>query len=140
MYLFVLHWVLPFCLLHEVGLSMHALLHRFVWGWLLFCAGLQKRLTALPPALRSMKTDYASLRSQVRNFSDFYGAAISDAKKQVSRPDMNGQRHTDSAHGFCCETAIRDMNGQRHTDSSHGFCCETAVSSVPLIADHCSDP
>ncbi|KAG7261872.1 hypothetical protein CRUP_016957, partial [Coryphaenoides rupestris] len=46
--------------------------------------GLQKRLTALPPALRSMKTDYASLRSQVRNFSDFYGAAISDAKKQIT--------------------------------------------------------
>uniref|UniRef100_A0A3P8SKM4 Kinesin-like protein KIFC3 n=1 Tax=Amphiprion percula TaxID=161767 RepID=A0A3P8SKM4_AMPPE len=46
--------------------------------------GLQKRLTALPPTLRSMKTDYASLRTQVRNFSDFYGAAISDAKKQIS--------------------------------------------------------
>ncbi|KAM6968337.1 kinesin-like protein KIFC3 [Aplochiton taeniatus] len=46
--------------------------------------GLQKRMTALPPTLRSMKTDYASLRSQVRNFSDFYGAAISDAKKQIS--------------------------------------------------------
>ncbi|XP_054477828.1 kinesin-like protein KIFC3 [Anoplopoma fimbria] len=46
--------------------------------------GLQKRLTALPPTLRSMKTDYTSLRSQVRNFSDFYGAAISDAKKQIS--------------------------------------------------------
>ncbi|XP_059908969.1 kinesin-like protein KIFC3 [Gadus macrocephalus] len=45
---------------------------------------LQKRLTALPPALGSMKTDYASLRSQVRNFSDFYGAAISDAKKQIN--------------------------------------------------------
>ncbi|XP_040021149.2 kinesin-like protein KIFC3 [Gasterosteus aculeatus] len=46
--------------------------------------GLQKRLTALPPTLRSMKTDYTSLRSQVRNFSDFYGAAISEAKKQIS--------------------------------------------------------
>ncbi|KAK1896130.1 Kinesin-like protein KIFC3 [Dissostichus eleginoides] len=46
--------------------------------------GLQKRLTALPPTLRSMKTDYTSLRSQVRNFSDFYGAAINDAKKQVT--------------------------------------------------------
>ncbi|XP_077577524.1 kinesin-like protein KIFC3 [Stigmatopora nigra] len=45
---------------------------------------LQKRLTALPPALRSMKTDYASLRSQVRNFSEFYGTAIKEAKKQVS--------------------------------------------------------
>lgn len=32
-----------------------------------------------------MKTDYTSLRSQVRNFSDFYGAAINDAKKQVRR-------------------------------------------------------
>ncbi|XP_060937035.1 kinesin-like protein KIFC3 [Limanda limanda] len=45
---------------------------------------LQKRLTSLPPTLRSMKTDYASLRSQVRNFSDFYGSAINDAKKQIS--------------------------------------------------------
>ncbi|XP_044063321.1 kinesin-like protein KIFC3 [Siniperca chuatsi] len=45
---------------------------------------LQKRLTALPPTLRSMKTDYTSLRSQVRNFSDFYGAAINEAKKQIS--------------------------------------------------------
>ncbi|XP_061675319.1 kinesin-like protein KIFC3 isoform X2 [Syngnathoides biaculeatus] len=46
--------------------------------------GLQKRLTALPSTLRCMKTDYASLRSQVRNFSEFYGAAIKEAKKQVS--------------------------------------------------------
>ncbi|XP_028325818.1 kinesin-like protein KIFC3 [Gouania willdenowi] len=46
--------------------------------------GLQKRLTALPPTLRCMKTDYASLRSQVRNFSDFYGSAINEAKKQIS--------------------------------------------------------
>ncbi|XP_038567542.1 kinesin-like protein KIFC3 [Micropterus salmoides] len=45
---------------------------------------LQKRLTALPPTLRSIKTDYSSLRSQVRNFSDFYGAAINEAKKQIS--------------------------------------------------------
>ncbi|XP_054903522.1 kinesin-like protein KIFC3 [Poeciliopsis prolifica] len=45
---------------------------------------LQKRLTALPPTLRSMKTDYASLRSQVRNFSEFYAAAINEAKKQIS--------------------------------------------------------
>ncbi|XP_031429763.1 kinesin-like protein KIFC3 [Clupea harengus] len=45
---------------------------------------LQSRLSALPPTLRSMKTDYASLRTQVRNFSDFYGAAIKDAKKQMT--------------------------------------------------------
>ncbi|KAM6994178.1 kinesin-like protein KIFC3 isoform 2-T2 [Tautogolabrus adspersus] len=45
---------------------------------------LQKRLTSLPPTLRSMKTDYTSLRSQIRNFSDFYGSAINDAKKQIS--------------------------------------------------------
>ncbi|KAG1949035.1 kinesin-like protein KIFC3 [Pimephales promelas] len=44
---------------------------------------LQKRLSALPPTLRSMKTDYASLRTQVRNFSDFYGNAIKEAKKQI---------------------------------------------------------
>lgn len=48
-----------------------------------FFPALQKRLTALPPTLRSMKTDYASLRSQVRNFSEFYGSAINEAKKQV---------------------------------------------------------
>ncbi|XP_041649691.1 kinesin-like protein KIFC3 [Cheilinus undulatus] len=45
---------------------------------------LQKRLTALPPTLRSMKTDYTSLRSQIRNFSEFYGSAINEAKKQIS--------------------------------------------------------
>ncbi|KAF4103420.1 hypothetical protein G5714_016303 [Onychostoma macrolepis] len=45
---------------------------------------LQKRLSALPPTLRTMKTDYASLRSQVRNFSDFYGTAIKEAKKQIT--------------------------------------------------------
>ncbi|XP_052000576.1 kinesin-like protein KIFC3 [Xyrauchen texanus] len=44
---------------------------------------LQKRLSALSPTIRSMNTDYASLRSQVRNFSDFYGTAIKDAKKQI---------------------------------------------------------
>ncbi|XP_076826891.1 kinesin-like protein KIFC3 [Brachyhypopomus gauderio] len=44
----------------------------------------QRRLNALPPTLRSMKTDYASLRSQVRCFSEFYGAAIKDARKQIS--------------------------------------------------------
>lgn len=57
-----------------------------------FSPGLQRRLTALPPTLRSMKTDYASLRSQVRNFSDFYGAAISDAKKQVCTTVCRRQR------------------------------------------------
>ncbi|XP_053743724.1 kinesin-like protein KIFC3 isoform X2 [Synchiropus splendidus] len=45
---------------------------------------LRRRLTSLPPTLRCVKTDYASLRSQVRNFSDFYGAAIKEAKKQIS--------------------------------------------------------
>ncbi|KAL4646938.1 kinesin-like protein KIFC3 [Arapaima gigas] len=44
---------------------------------------LQRRLAALPPTLRSMKTDYASLRSQVRNFSDFYSTAVTEAKKQL---------------------------------------------------------
>ncbi|KAI2655429.1 Kinesin-like protein KIFC3 [Labeo rohita] len=43
----------------------------------------KKRLSALPPTLRTMKADYASLRSQVRNFSDFYGTAIKEAKKQI---------------------------------------------------------
>lgn len=64
----------------------HSLLELSVF---LTFAGLQKRLTALPPTLRSMKTDYASLRSQVRNFSEFYGAAINDAKKQVRSPHRN---------------------------------------------------
>ncbi|KAF5901102.1 kinesin-like protein KIFC3, partial [Clarias magur] len=45
---------------------------------------LQQRLNALPPTLRSMKTDYASLRTQVRNFAEFYGSAIKEAKKQIS--------------------------------------------------------
>ncbi|GAA6097833.1 kinesin-like protein KIFC3 [Tachysurus ichikawai] len=45
---------------------------------------LQRRLNALPPTLRSIKTDYASLRSQVRNFAEFYGSAIKEAKKQIS--------------------------------------------------------
>uniref|UniRef100_W5M9Q8 Kinesin-like protein n=1 Tax=Lepisosteus oculatus TaxID=7918 RepID=W5M9Q8_LEPOC len=45
--------------------------------------GLQSRLSALQPALRTVKANYSSLRSQVRSFSDFYGAAISEAKKQL---------------------------------------------------------
>ncbi|XP_069051078.1 kinesin-like protein KIFC3 isoform X2 [Lepisosteus oculatus] len=45
--------------------------------------GLQSRLSALQPALRAVKANYSSLRSQVRSFSDFYGAAISEAKKQL---------------------------------------------------------
>lgn len=60
--------------------------------------GLQKRLTALPPTLRCMKTDYASLRSQVRNFSNFYGAAISDAKKQVCKVILSQDLATCKSH------------------------------------------
>ena len=55
----------------------------FFMGFFFSLSALQKRLTALPPTLRSMKTDYTSLRSQVRNFSEFYEAAINEAKKQV---------------------------------------------------------
>lgn len=44
-----------------------------------------------------MKTDYASLRSQVRNFSEFYGAAINDAKKQV-RTSRQNQPHARVCH------------------------------------------
>ncbi|KAM4735065.1 LOW QUALITY PROTEIN: kinesin-like protein KIFC3 [Anableps anableps] len=44
---------------------------------------LQKRLTALLRPCTPAETDYASLRSQVRNFW-FYGAAINEAKKQIS--------------------------------------------------------
>uniref|UniRef100_A0A671LQ49 Si:ch211-257p13.3 n=1 Tax=Sinocyclocheilus anshuiensis TaxID=1608454 RepID=A0A671LQ49_9TELE len=39
---------------------------------------------ALPPTLRTMKTDYASLRSQVRNFSDFYGTAIKEIMAAIN--------------------------------------------------------
>ncbi|MBN3317286.1 KIFC3 protein, partial [Atractosteus spatula] len=45
--------------------------------------GLQSRLSALQPALHAVKANYSSLRSQVRSFSDFYSAAISEAKKQL---------------------------------------------------------
>uniref|UniRef100_A0A668ALH9 Si:ch211-257p13.3 n=1 Tax=Myripristis murdjan TaxID=586833 RepID=A0A668ALH9_9TELE len=58
---------------------LNMMIHAF-----LSLAGLQKRLTALPPTLRSMKTDYTSLRSQVRNFSEFYGAAISEISAAIS--------------------------------------------------------
>uniref|UniRef100_A0A4W4FS44 Kinesin-like protein n=1 Tax=Electrophorus electricus TaxID=8005 RepID=A0A4W4FS44_ELEEL len=51
------------------------------WVW---SPGLQRRLNALPPTLRSMKTDYASLRSQVRSFSEFYGASIKEISAAIT--------------------------------------------------------
>ncbi|TWW79284.1 Kinesin-like protein KIFC3 [Takifugu flavidus] len=69
---------------------------------------LQTRLTALPPTLRCMKTDYASLRSQVRNFSDFYGAAISDAKKQISAAIIEmSEANKDLLEKYRKEVALR---------------------------------
>eukprot|EP00062_Callorhinchus_milii_P010283 gi/632954981/ref/XP_007893246.1/ PREDICTED: kinesin-like protein KIFC2 [Callorhinchus milii] len=46
-------------------------------------SGIQQRLTTMQPFLRSMKSDYNSLRSQVKSFSQFYEAAIIEAKKQM---------------------------------------------------------
>ncbi|KAM8966335.1 kinesin-like protein KIFC3 [Pelodytes ibericus] len=46
-------------------------------------AGVQTRLVCLQPYLKSMKTNYNSLRSQVKNFSQFYEAAIRDARRQL---------------------------------------------------------
>ncbi|XP_072536751.1 kinesin-like protein KIFC3 isoform X2 [Salminus brasiliensis] len=69
---------------------------------------LQKRLSALPPTLRSMKTDYASLRTQVRNFSEFYGAAIRDAKKQISAAIMEmSEANKDLLEKYRKEVALR---------------------------------
>ncbi|MEQ2200789.1 hypothetical protein XENOCAPTIV_003114, partial [Xenoophorus captivus] len=81
---------------------------------------LQKRLTALPPTLRSMKTDYASLRSQVRNFSEFYGAAINEAKKQEIEPLVTScidgyhvcifaYGQTGSGKTYTMEARVRDL-------------------------------
>ncbi|XP_075776048.1 kinesin-like protein KIFC2 isoform X6 [Pelodiscus sinensis] len=48
-------------------------------------AGVQSRLAALQPLLTGMKSSYGSLRSQVRDFSQFYEAAIREARSQVCR-------------------------------------------------------
>uniref|UniRef100_A0AAY4CG41 Kinesin-like protein n=1 Tax=Denticeps clupeoides TaxID=299321 RepID=A0AAY4CG41_9TELE len=48
------------------------------------CFALQRRLSSLPPTLCSMKADYASLRSQVRNFGDFYGSAVTEIVSAIS--------------------------------------------------------
>ncbi|XP_058868974.1 kinesin-like protein KIFC3 isoform X2 [Acipenser ruthenus] len=45
--------------------------------------GVQSHLVALQPALRSMKSNYNSLRSQVCNFSQFYEVAVTEAKRQI---------------------------------------------------------
>ncbi|XP_067872250.1 kinesin-like protein KIFC3 isoform X2 [Heterodontus francisci] len=45
--------------------------------------GVQHHLTTLKPVLKIMKANYNSLRSQVKNFSQFYEAAITEAKKQI---------------------------------------------------------
>ncbi|XP_043922240.1 kinesin-like protein KIFC3, partial [Protopterus annectens] len=47
-------------------------------------SGVQHRLKSLQPVLKSMKTNYNSLRSQVKNFSEFYEVAIKEAKQQIS--------------------------------------------------------
>ncbi|KAM9306024.1 kinesin-like protein KIFC3 [Gastrophryne carolinensis] len=45
--------------------------------------GVQRRLASLQPVLKTMKTNYNSLRSQVRNFSQFYEASIQEARRQI---------------------------------------------------------
>uniref|UniRef100_A0A8C7XB15 Kinesin-like protein n=1 Tax=Oryzias sinensis TaxID=183150 RepID=A0A8C7XB15_9TELE len=66
------------------------------------------RLTALPPTLRSMKTDYASLRSQVRNFSEFYGSAINEAKKQIAAAiNQMSEANKDLLEKYRKEVALR---------------------------------
>ncbi|KAM5132246.1 kinesin-like protein KIFC3 [Mantella aurantiaca] len=45
--------------------------------------GVQSRLVSLQPVLKNMKTNYNSLRSQVRNFSQFYEASIREARRQI---------------------------------------------------------
>ncbi|XP_067416212.1 kinesin-like protein KIFC2 isoform X2 [Emydura macquarii macquarii] len=46
-------------------------------------AGVQRRLATLQPILKGMKTDYGSLRSQVCDFSEFYEAALREARSQM---------------------------------------------------------
>ncbi|XP_063306958.1 kinesin-like protein KIFC3 [Pelobates fuscus] len=51
--------------------------------------GVQTRLTLLQPFLKNMKMDYNSLRSQVKNFSQFYELSISEARKQICHAVTN---------------------------------------------------
>ncbi|XP_075050673.1 kinesin-like protein KIFC2 isoform X2 [Mixophyes fleayi] len=46
-------------------------------------SGVQGRLALLQPVFKNMKTNYNSLRSQVRNFSQFYEASIKEARRQI---------------------------------------------------------
>ncbi|XP_042321929.1 kinesin-like protein KIFC2 [Sceloporus undulatus] len=46
-------------------------------------AGIQQRLDTFQPLLRGMKSDYSSLRGQVRSFADCYEAALSEARRQM---------------------------------------------------------
>ncbi|XP_069077093.1 kinesin-like protein KIFC2 [Pleurodeles waltl] len=46
-------------------------------------SGVQRRLSTLQPFVKTMKTNYNSLRSQVKNFSEFYEAAIKEARRQI---------------------------------------------------------
>ncbi|XP_077127643.1 kinesin-like protein KIFC3 isoform X4 [Ranitomeya variabilis] len=45
--------------------------------------GMQSRLASLQPVIKNMKTNYNSLRSQVRIFSQFYEASITEARRQI---------------------------------------------------------
>uniref|UniRef100_A0AAY4CH65 Kinesin-like protein n=1 Tax=Denticeps clupeoides TaxID=299321 RepID=A0AAY4CH65_9TELE len=72
------------------------------------CFALQRRLSSLPPTLCSMKADYASLRSQVRNFGDFYGSAVTEAKKQiVSAISEMSEANKDLLEKYRKEVALR---------------------------------
>ncbi|CAJ0953481.1 unnamed protein product [Ranitomeya imitator] len=44
---------------------------------------MQSRLASLQPVIKNMKTNYNSLRSQVRSFSQFYEASITEARRQI---------------------------------------------------------
>nr|XP_028591810.1 LOW QUALITY PROTEIN: kinesin-like protein KIFC3 [Podarcis muralis] len=46
-------------------------------------AGVRQRLDTLQPLLRGMKSDYGSLRGQVRSFADCYEAALNEARQQM---------------------------------------------------------
>ncbi|KAJ6661514.1 hypothetical protein lerEdw1_014424 [Lerista edwardsae] len=46
-------------------------------------AGVRQRLDTLQPLLRGMKSNYNSLRGQVRSFADCYEAALDEARRQM---------------------------------------------------------
>ncbi|CAJ0940211.1 unnamed protein product [Ranitomeya imitator] len=49
---------------------------------------MQSRLASLQPVIKNMKTNYNSLRSQVRSFSQFYEASITEARRQKYQREL----------------------------------------------------